>query len=106
MALGNSIYITRGDTLNMAISIKDQDNNEYELVEGDTLLFTVKKSTRDSEVIIQKNILNKEFKIEPKDTENLPYDDYVYDVQLTQSDGDVTTVIKPSLFRVTEEVTW
>lgn len=100
----NEIRMTRGDTESFTISITGQDNLEYELKDGDKLVFTVKQSVYDEKVIIQKQIIDKSFIIDHEDTTNLLYGTYYYDVQLTFANGSVCTVIKPSKFIVCEEV--
>lgn len=105
----NSIEIVRGDSAEFDISlpIKDESGQvieEYELQPGDTLLFTVKKNTKTSDVIFQKS--GQTVQITPADTEELNYGKYVYDVQLTYESGFTDTVILPTEFRVLEEVTF
>lgn len=39
-------------------------------------------------------------------TETLKEGNYVYDVELTQEDGTVTTIIGPDTLTITPEVTW
>lgn len=100
----NDIRLTRGDTLHLEVEIINQDGEPYELEEGDKLEFTLKKNTATEEVLIKKEILEKKFTISHEESQKLSYGLYVYDVQLTQANGDVTTIIKPSTFDVTEEV--
>lgn len=102
----NDITLTRGDTLHLQITLTDQEGEVYTLQDGDTLVFTVKKNTSSDVVLIQKNILNSNITISHEDTKNMAYGTYMYDVQLTQANGDVTTVIKPSKFKITEEVNY
>ena len=102
----NDITVTRGDTLHLEISVVDQDNQEYVLQDGDKLVFTLKKNVNTKEIILQKDIIANKLTINHTDTTLLSYSTYVYDVQLTQANGDVTTVIKPSKFIITEEVNY
>ena len=44
--------------------------------------------------------------IYPEDTEPLEFGSYVYDIQVTRANGTVTTLIVPSAFKLTEEVTY
>lgn len=100
----NDIRLTRGDTLRLEITITDQNDENYELQPDDILEFTVKKTTVSEDVLIKKRITGTQFVISHEDTKSLNYGTYYYDVQLTQSSGDVTTVIKPSKLIITEEV--
>lgn len=100
----NSISLTRGDSARIDITVVDAEGEEYELQEGDVLLFTVKSSVNDKDILIQKSgaIVN----LLPADTEDLEYGKYVYDVQLTLLDGTVNTIIAPSTFKIMSEVSW
>lgn len=100
----NDIGIIRGDTTRFEIEILDQKGDPYTLQSGDQLVFTVKKNTSTSLIILQKNISGETFTISHEDTANLDYGKYVYDIQLTQANGDVTTVIQPSVFEIMPEV--
>lgn len=100
----NDISIIRGDTTRFEIEVLDQSGEKYVLLDGDQLVFTVKKNTSTDDIIIQKKILGDTFTLTHDDTKNLEYRKYVYDIQLTQSNGDVTTVIPPSIFEIMPEV--
>lgn len=104
--VNNNISITRGDSAVFSLSIKKADGEPYEIVEGDTVIFTVKKSTFDKDIITQKTVVNGVITINPDDTKSLEYGTYYYDVELTQSDGFVSTVISPHKFIVEQEVTY
>ena len=102
------IRLTRGDTADFSISVQNEvSKDSYEIQAGDTFRFTVKESSEDTDIVLQK-VLNglDSFTIEPDDTKSLEYGDYVYDVELTTEDGDVYTIIPPSRFTIMEEVTW
>ena len=99
------IRITRGDTAFLSVELFD-DKGKYELKAGDTLELSAKKSINDTEYsihIIANN--NAVFTFNPSDTENLNYGSYLYDIQLTLSNGDVFTVIPLSHIVILEEVT-
>jgi hypothetical protein len=102
-----TIQLTRGDTARLAVSItNDLDGSEYTMQEGDELTLTVKKAVTDAQPAFQK-VLHGEnkFHIEPKDTAGLAFGRYKYDVQLTLADGDVYTIIEPTVFELLKEVT-
>lgn len=101
-----AIKLTRGDTADLAVEIED-DEGSYSLASGDTLTMTCKKFSSSEEFVFQKEIINSNtFRVEPKDTSNVPFGKYVYDVQLNTADGEVYTVISPKTFEICEEVTW
>ena len=104
----NNITMIRGDTVELDIIVNEIDAQgnitEYTPQEGDVLTFTVKKTTKTADVLIQKNGVH--IVILPEDTQNLDYKTYKYDVQLTMADGTVDTIIPPCDFIVEAEVTW
>lgn len=102
------IRLTRGDTARLTITIENDLSEEFVLGDNDTLILTVKKSTKDDTPLIQKTLTNglTTFHIKPEDTAELSYGTYKYDVQLETSSGDVYTVITPTAFEVLQEVTW
>lgn len=103
---GNTIHLTRGDSAVLLLKIQKDDESEYELQAGDSVLFTVKNSVYDTAVIMQKKLIDGAIKLNPSDTKNLQYGTYYYDVELTQSDGFVATVISPQKLIIEPEVTY
>lgn len=103
---GNTIHLTRGDSAVLLLKIRKDDETEYELQAGDSVLFTVKNSVYDTAVIIQKKLIDGVIKLNPDDTKNLQYGTYYYDVELTQTDGFVATVIGPQKLIIEPEVTY
>ena len=102
---GNTIRMTRGDTVYLTVPLTST-TEAYERGPGDPLTLSVKKSERDTEYLFQKvSTGNNTFHIEPADTAALAFGKYKYDVQLNTSDGDVYTVIPPSIFELLVEVT-
>lgn len=100
----DKITITRGDTGKFTVKVYNTLREEFELEYGDEVLFTVKTSTKVVPHLIQK--VGPEIVINPEDTKNLEYKTYVYDIQLTLSNGEVHTIISPSDFTVLPEVTF
>lgn len=103
-----TIYLTRGDTLKVQISLSDPDGNPYEPQEGDRIRFAVKKDYNDPEKML---LINKEvpldtmiLTLDPEDTKEMEFGDYVYDLELTNSAGEVDTFIDRAMFTLTEEV--
>lgn len=102
------VRLTRGDsaTFTVALVYKDTDT-PYEIGENDTVTMTVKKSTKNTEFVMQKTVVgSNNISIQPSDTKGLAFGKYKYDVQLTTASGDVYTVIEPTTFEVLQEVTW
>ena len=107
----NSMRITRGDDASFSVPLKIKGTGEtYSMDQTDILYFTVKKDTGQPKALFQKkNTGSNSFSITPSDTNGLKYGEYVYDVELIQANGGdakVRTVIEPTPFIVSEEVTW
>ncbi len=103
---GNIIRITRGDNLTVTVTLTNDDGRPYEPVEGDVVLFTVKKSAKASEVLIQKeiDIHNLVLDLVEADTENLAFGEYKYEIEVITALGEHYTVIKNTPFIITEEL--
>ena len=103
--------ITRGDTLAFKFQRLDSDGNPITAT-PDALYFTLKRSYAEEEYIIQKELEDMttdgdgtyHVTLTAAETEALPRNRYVYDIEVTQ-DGVVTTIAKGQLL-VTEQATW
>lgn len=99
------IVFTRGDSQSITIHSQSLDFSD-----GDKLELTIRYSPKRKEVLLHKSISLAEdpavFIFRPVDTNDLSFGKYVYDIQWTKSDGTVTTLIKPSVFCLSEEVTY
>lgn len=102
-----TIRLTRGDTARFCLSVRySNDCEEYEIAQDDIVQMTVRKTPNSDEILLHKRIVGTNiFHIEPSDTESLPFGRYVYDVQIENGDGDIYTVIEPSVFELMKEVT-
>lgn len=110
----NKITLTRGDTLYAQVTPLLEDGTTYEPQEGDTVRFALKHpkmNKSETEYIDEEPVLVKSIpidtmilKIEPGDTKELGFGDYVYDVELTYANGDVDTFIATADFTLTPEV--
>lgn len=108
---GKNMSMIRGDSESITVSCSDTNGNLIPLVSGDKIYFTVKEDEYRTEKIFQKIIT--EFidgkaviNIIPTDTKNLKFKTYKYDIQLSQANGTVRTIIPPSNFTVGAEVTY
>jgi hypothetical protein len=103
-----AISLTRGDTARLTVTptIGEGDEKQpYIVQEDDVLTFTVKKNYGDSETLIEKKITGSTmFHFEPKDTKDLAFGKYKYDVQITFPNGDNYTFLDKKEFIITEEV--
>lgn len=112
--VNRNIYLTRGDSAALNIKITSEKCNQpYQILDGDEIFFTVKESYSLQPFLFQKKISSADlidgnviFKILPSDTDDLDFKEYIYDVEIRTSVGDVYTVIPPSIFCVEPEVTY
>ena len=103
----NEVYLTRGDSADIQVTIYDMNGDVYTLQTGDVLTFTMKYNCITEDKIMQKNITtDSTIHITPSDTNELSYGKYYFDVQLTMNDGSVYTVIEPHNFNIMKEVTF
>ena len=102
----NKISITRGDTLETTVAIKTGTGEDYVPLDGDQVRFALKRHYSDKTPLIIKTIPCDTFvlRLEAEETKRLKVGDYVYDIELTTSDGYVDTFIDRAVFEVTEEV--
>lgn len=105
------ITMIRGDSETIIVAVKDVNENKIELENGDTIYLTIKGHPRDEKKILQKIITIFDegkaiIEIEPEDTKHCKFKDYFYDIQLTDKNGRVTTIIPPSKFTIESEVTY
>lgn len=110
----NRISITRGDSAQITLTIRDRVTGRP-FVPGtdDRLTFTVKRELSDEVPVVVKTLDNGIIRqktdcllfLLPEDTASLPFGTYRYDVELVLASGYTDTVIPPSPFIVTGKVT-
>ena len=103
----NKIQMTRGDSLVLALDIKNGDET-YVPDEGDVIRFAMGigyKSEPNYHLILTKDIplATLVLKLDPEDTESLDYRTYNYDIELTKQNGYVDTFISNKI-TLTKEV--
>jgi hypothetical protein len=105
---GTTMYLTRGDTLDVTVTILNEDGTEYTPTEYDAVRFAVKNSYSDQRTIIYVDIPidTMRLRLESEDTKKFHAQKkpYVYDIQLTKEDGTVDTFIDRAQLYITEEV--
>lgn len=101
-----NVFLTRGDSCDLIVTIRDITGSIYEMQAGDILTFTIKVNCYTEDIIIQKEISSNIITLTPADSEKLAYGAYWYDVQLTTAGEDIYTVIPPHRFNITPEVTF
>ena len=96
---GQTIYLTRGDTALIQLTLKDRNGDDYVPTEGDSIRFAMKrKMSDDSEILATVSIPTDTLllEIEPSVTDGLEFNKnkpYKYDIELTYSTGRVDTFV-------------
>ena len=103
---GTTITLTRGETFEALVSAIKRDGTQYIPDVGDTIRFAMKENYNDARPILVKDIpiSTMMLVLEPKDTADLNFGKYVYDIQLTRSNGKVDTFITKATLKLAEEV--
>lgn len=104
---GTTIKMTRGDTLKTFVTLLTSEGQEYIPAPNDHIRFAMKKTYKDAEPLILKEIPNNtlELVLNPSDTKSLDAPgSYVYDIEITYGNGDVDTFIHKAKLMLTEEV--
>lgn len=103
---GTTITLTRGDTFRAFIKIYDTDALPYIPTDGDRVRFAMKEKYEDANPLLIKDIPmgTLELVLLPEDTKNMPFGNYVYDIQIIKANGEVDTFITRARIKLTEEV--
>lgn len=105
---GTTIKLTRGDTFKVTVIPKWKGTGEeYTPAQGDVIRFALKRSVyTDVEPLIEKNIPTDTMllHLQPSDTKQLAFGDYIYDIEITFANGDVDTFIQEARFTLLPEV--
>lgn len=104
---GKRIVMTKGDSAQIEIGLRDGDGSAYEPQTGDTMRFAMKKLYTDAQPLITKQIDMESMTLylDPIDTSALDAPcQYVYDIQVTLANGTVDTVIPNGALELLEEV--
>ena len=102
---GTNISMIRGDSETITVLCKDQYGTLVDLIDGDTVRFTIKENINTEIKTLQKTVTTfpdgiAVITIVPADTKTLKFKEYVYDVQLTRADQSVITIVPPSKFKI------
>lgn len=105
---GTTISMINGDSETISITLLE-DGLPITLNPSDVIVMTIKKFATNETVVLQKTFVaaddgSYEIELQPADTINM-IGEYVYDIQLTYSDGAVNTLYEPSKFIVNRGVT-
>lgn len=110
---GTTITMTRGDTLRVQVGI-ERDGDPYTPVSGDAVAFYLKHSAmngkrtayKDADPLVSKDvpIQTMILTLDPADTKELEFGQYVYDLQITFENGTVDTFINNASLEIVPEV--
>ena len=89
----NAIEIVRGSTQTFRVVVTDPTEDYFDFTDASRVVFSVKESVGDAEALFRKEIGRGitfpddnpragliDITIDPRDTERLPFDEYLYDV--------------------------
>lgn len=108
-----NLSMTRGDTEFLTIGHYQSLEGVETLkpfVTGDTVTMTIREYVGAPTIALEKVSTdfidgNARFEFDPIDTKDLQFEKYVYDVEVKKADQSITTILKPSIFEITGEVT-
>lgn len=106
--VNNTITLVRGDTVEVPVTIRTRNGEEYVPSEGDVIRFALKESYGDNVPVLINKVLPIDtliLRLESCETEALAATKkpYVYDVELTTANGYVDTFVR-GIVNVLEEV--
>lgn len=103
---GNNITMNRSDSVFITVTVRDAQGKNYELQEGDTLYFAVKRKSTDVNYAIAPMKLNGNvLELKSSDTAHLEFGTYIYDIKLVTKAGYQSTVVQASQFIIVESIT-
>lgn len=88
-----NIKMTRGDSADITIELTTSGGEAYDF-SNDVVKFGVKRSAFESNLAIEKTVDSStgKFTLEPEDTANLEFGDYLYDIRVYHTDSETGTV--------------
>lgn len=89
---GNDIYLTRGNTAVIDVTITDGDA-PYIWHEGDSIEFAVRRKCDYNNVVLSKRRIEPSFTFIKNDTKDLALGEYIYSITLFGANGSIDTFI-------------
>ena len=99
---GKRITLTRGDTFPCSVTAYNPDGTPYEMQPGDSARFKV-TDVPGGAVLIVKDVSSGTLRLDPEDTNCLPFGSYFFDVQMTFANGTVDTFIPEGTLVIDDE---
>lgn len=101
---GNQIFLTRGDTMFIKLSLENEDGTDYIPADGDKIYFRLKKYATYPDILIEKQLSDMILELTPADTAHLDFGTYRYEIELVTADGNHYTVICDEPFTIEKEL--
>lgn len=104
MVKGNQIFLTRGDSLFIKLSLEKEDGSDYIPSDSDKIYFRLKKYATSTDILIEKQIINMILELTPDDTKKLDFGTYRYEIELVTGDDRHYTIIADEPFAIEKEL--
>ena len=101
---GNQIFLTRGDSMLIKLSLENEDGTDYTPSESDKIYFRLKKFATYTDILIEKQLSNMMLELTQEDTAMLNFGTYRYEIELVTTDNRHYTVICDQPFTIEEEL--
>lgn len=106
--IGTRIHLTRGDTAELDINVKDLEGKPYDC-HGDKAYFRVKRYDDDAEVLLTKELEENEehgftLYLEEEDTMDFEFGRHRYEIELVTSSGRHYTLIEKGMLKIGTEL--
>lgn len=100
----NKILLTKGDSASIKIEVVTCDDKPYIIKPTDVIVMTVKRSAEAAAAITKVANSTHNITFTPTDTNHLTPGLYLYDIQLTDENNQVFTIVPTSFFELCEEI--
>lgn len=97
----NNIKLTRKDTLDLDVKAYHEDDTEYQLVDGDRMVFRMGSGAnieKELTIDLANNVAI--LHLDPTDTANLMFTTYKYEIEFIGASGQVNTVVENKSFTI------
>lgn len=100
-----NIYLTRGDSAILELTIKDENGETWTPGAGDKVIFALKKAAINPKVLLKIEAVagDTDIVIAPEDTKDFTCGQYIYDIHAKLAGGDIYTVIADKIFEIGKE---
>lgn len=96
---GNNIFLTRGDSAVIDLTIYDEEGNIYTPKQNDVIVFSVKANVNNVETILRKTFENLTLEISSKESLKFNFGEYLFDIRLI-NDTLIDTFICDGVFTI------